>query len=136
MDIDLSGLPPGIDLCLLQEYRIESFNAMYCHLDSDHDSTSPLKSLLPNKTKTSKVSDTDRIAQSFLHLKWNEHYGMSFNDVKHLPFDEWYSLLKELEAYYEQKHDNPIITAIDRLTERITQLMCVAFNLSVQEKET
>lgn len=132
MDKDLSGLPAGTDLHLLQEYRIEAFNAKYCNIDTESTSTSPLKSLLPN-SRISERTDTDRIAQSFILLKWNDRYGLSFNEVKNLPFDEWYSLLKELEAYYEQKREDPIISAINVLTERITQLFCVAFNLKKKE---
>lgn len=134
-------MPPGIDLALLKEYQIEDLNLQTVKFEKyDPDDDSPLKSIAMRSSALDGTFPgagiTADLALSMHYLPWKEVYGLSYTEVRDLPFDEWCDLVKVLRDRIQVKKKDPVIGSIEALTERITQLFCVAFNVKRKEESS
>lgn len=106
-----------------------------CALDPESESNPGVLSIIAYTPKDPDATDdvTD-VATLMINLPWRQVYGLTYNEVLQLPFDEWCELYRLLSKHEETKPQSPIVNAITLLTERLTQLMCVAFNLKRNEE--
>lgn len=105
-----------------------------CALEPEQESHSPLALIAYNPKDPDASDDITDVATLMINLPWRAVYGLSYTDVLQLPFDEWRELYMLLIKHEETKAPAPVVQAITHLTERLTQLFCVAFNLKRKEE--
>lgn len=105
-----------------------------CALDAEPDTTSALSIIAYTPKNPDATDDITDIATLMINLPWMKVYGLSYGEVLCLPFDEWRELYTLLVKHVETRPSSPVVQAINHLTERLTHLMCVAFNLKRKEE--
>ena len=100
--VDFPKYLKGSDTPLLRAFSINSFNRSFCELDTP--SNNPLASVEYNPTRENTILTHD-IADSMMLLPWKEHFGLDFEQVISLPYDEWEMLTARLLKHLEK---NPV----------------------------
>lgn len=103
----------------MKEFMLQSFNREECRLDAP--SSSPLASI---EYRPAKVIPTylEDIAEDCQTLPWERVYGLDFEQVMNLPFNEYQELKGKLLTYLENAPPPPEVMQTDLLRQLIAKM--------------
>lgn len=105
----------------MREFAITDFNRLICKMDKPSE-PAPLDDVIYNPIKERGTLAED-VADMMALLPWKEVYGLDYEQVLALPYDEWSEYSVRLEKRLENKSFNTNTEALlSSLNERISQL--------------